>query len=94
MHVISFKALRNFFSIHRDAEGPLKAWYGIAKKAKWKNLAELKQVYPSADLVGGVVVFNIKGDKYRLVAGINFRSQTIFVKHVMTHKQYDLGKWK
>ena len=72
----------------------MKAWYGIAKKAKWKNLAELKQVYPSADLVGGVVVFNIKGDKYRLVAGINFRSQTIFVKHVMTHKQYDLGKWK
>jgi mRNA interferase HigB len=94
MHVISFKRIREFFSTHRDAESTLTAWYKTAKKASWQNLAELKRVYPSADLVGRYVVFNIRGNKYRLVARIVYRSQTLFVVGVMTHEEYDLGKWK
>lgn len=94
MHVISFKRIREFFQAHRDAEGPLTAWFQIAKKANWQNLAELKQTYPSADLVGRYVVFNIKGNNYRLIARIVYRSQTIFVVAIMTHEEYDLGKWK
>jgi mRNA interferase HigB len=72
----------------------LSAWYSVAKKAKWQNLAEVKQVYPSADLVGRYTVFNIKGNKYRLIARIVYRSQTLFVVAVMTHEEYDLGQWK
>lgn len=94
MHVISLKRIREFFSTHRDAESSLMAWYKTAKKANWQNLAELKAVYPSADLVGRYMVFNIGGNKYRLIARIVYRSQTLFVVAVMTHEGYDLGKWK
>ena len=94
MHVISFKRIREFFSTHRDAESSLIGWYKTTKKANWQNLAELKQTYPPADLVGRYVVFNIRGNKYRLISRIVYRSQTVFVVAVMTHEEYDLGKWK
>jgi mRNA interferase HigB len=94
MHVISYKRIREFSLIHRDAEIPLRAWFTTAKKANWQNLVELKQVYPSADLVGRYTVFNIKGNKYRLITRIKYGSQTLFVVRVMTHEEYDLGKWK
>lgn len=94
MHVISYKRLREFFSTHRDAESSLTAWYKTTKKANWQNFAELKEVYPSADLVGRHTVFNIKGNKYRLIARIVYRSQTLFVVAVMSHDEYDLGRWK
>ena len=94
MHVISFKRIREFFSTHRDAESSLMAWYRTAKRASWQNIAELKKVYPSADLVGRYTVFNIGGNKYRLIARTVYRSQTVFSVAVMTHEEYDLGKWK
>lgn len=94
MHVISYKRLREFLSTHRDAKSPVMAWYRTTKKANWQNLAELKQTYPAADLVGRYVVFNISGNKYRLISRIVFRSQTIFIIAVMAHEEYDLGKWK
>lgn len=94
MHVISFKRLREFASRHKDAATSLKAWYTVAKKARWQNLADVKNVYPSADLVGRYTVFNIRGNKYRLLARIIYRSQTLFIIGVLTHEEYDLGKWK
>ncbi|HEV7398289.1 MAG TPA: type II toxin-antitoxin system HigB family toxin [Pyrinomonadaceae bacterium] len=94
MNVISYKRIREFSSVHRDAEISLRAWFTNVRKAKWQNLAELKQVYPSADLVGRYTVFNVKGNKYRLIARIVFRSQTVFVVAIMTHEEYDLGKWR
>jgi mRNA interferase HigB len=94
MNVISYKRIQTFSLIHPDAEVSLRAWFTTAKKANWQNLAELKQVYPSADLVGRYTVFNIRGNKYRLIARIVYRSQTIFIVTVMTHEEYDLGKWK
>jgi mRNA interferase HigB len=94
MHVISLKRIREFFSTHRDAESSLMAWYRTTRKSNWQNLAELKQIYPTADLVGRYVVFNIRGNNYRLISRIVYRSQTLFVVAVMTHQEYDLGKWK
>lgn len=94
MNVISFKRIREFSSRHRDAGSSLKAWYTVVRKANWQNLAELKQVYSSADLVDRYTVFNIKGNKYRLVSRIVYRSQTVFIVAIMTHHEYDLGKWK
>jgi len=94
MHVISFKRIREFFSTHRDAESSLTAWYKTTKKANWQNLAELKQVYPSADLVDRHTVFNIGGNKYRLVTRILYASQKVFILKVMTHAEYDRDKWK
>jgi mRNA interferase HigB len=94
MHVISYKRIREFFSIHRDSRSPLAAWFKIANKASWQNFAELREVYPSADLVGRYTVFNIAGNKYRLISRIVYRSQTLFIVAIMTHEEYDLGKWK
>ena len=94
MNVISFKRIRDFSLSYSAAEASLIAWFRIAKRANWQNLAELKQVYPSADLVGRYTVFNIGGNKYRLIARIIYHSQTIFVISILTHKEYDLGKWK
>jgi len=94
MNVISYKRIQQFSLVHRDAEIPLRAWYTTAKRANWQNLAELKGVYPSADLVGRYTVFNIKGNKYRLIARIVYRSQSLFVVTILTHEEYDLGRWK
>jgi mRNA interferase HigB len=94
MNVISFKRIREFSLTHRDAEVSLRAWYTTAKKSNWQTPAELKQTYPSADLIGRYTVFNIRGNKYRLIAGIVYRSQTLFIVAVLSHEEYDLGKWK
>lgn len=94
MNVISFRRIREFASSHRDAGSALKAWYTTVKKASWQNLAELKQVYPSADLVARYTIFNIKGNKYRLISRIVYRSQTVFIVAILTHAEYDLGRWK
>lgn len=94
MHVISRKALVSFASFHPDAETALDVWYRTTKAAQWKSLADVRRVYPHADVVGPYTVFNIEGNKYRLVAEINFRSRIIFIRYVLTHAEYDRGKWK
>ena len=94
MNVISFRRIREFTSAHRDAGLSLKAWFTTVKKSRWHNLAEVKQVYPTADVVARYTVFNIKGNKYRLITRIVYRSQTVFVVAVMTHAEYDMRKWK
>lgn len=94
MHVISYKAIREFIAQHNEAEEPLKAWYKAASRARWSNLSEVKREFPHADLVGRFTVFNIKGNHYRLIAEINYRSQIVFVRHILTHAEYDRGKWK
>lgn len=94
MHIISRKRLVQFSAIHADAEIALDAWYRTAKSAEWKNLVELKKSFPTADLVAPYTVFNIRGNHYRLIAEINYRSSTLFVRHILTHADYDKGTWK
>jgi mRNA interferase HigB len=94
MNVIGYRRIREFSSNYRDAEVSLTAWYRTAKRSDWQNLTEVKRVYPSADLVGRYTVFNIRGNKYWLIARIVYRSQTVFIVAVLTHEEYDLGKWK
>jgi mRNA interferase HigB len=94
MHIISRKSLLQFSAIHANAEAPLDTWYRAAKTAQWRNFAELKLIFPSADLVGIYTVFNIKGNHYRLIVEIDYRSGTIFVRHILTHADYDKGNWK
>jgi mRNA interferase HigB len=90
MHVIAVKPLKDFWNRHPDSEGPLQAWYHEAKDAHWKNSAELKVRYPSASIINSErAVFNIGGNKYRLVVRINYKSETVFVRFVGTHAAYD-----
>jgi mRNA interferase HigB len=92
MNVISYKKVREFILKHSDADAALNAWYSTAKNANWQNLAEVQQRYLHADLVGRYTVFNVSNNKYRLVARIVYRSQTIFIIDIFTHKEYD--NWK
>lgn len=94
MRIISRKLLREFWQANKDAEIPLKNWYKTAQQATWQNLAEIREDCPSADLVGRCTVFNIGGNKFRLIVKIEFLKQKIYTKFVLTHKEYDKDKWK
>ncbi len=94
MNVISLKKLRAFWSAQRDAEVPLRNWHNACRKAHWQNLDEVQTVYPHADTVGDCTVFNIGGNKYRLVVKMRYRLQRIYVTHVLTHREYNKGSWK
>jgi mRNA interferase HigB len=94
MHVISRRKLKEAAARHGDLEGPLDAWFRIAKKALWKNLAEVRKTFWSADAVGKWTVFNIKGNQYQLITEINYVFGRICIRHVLTHAEYDRGGWK
>lgn len=94
MHVISRKKLLDASLEHGDLFAPLDVWYRIAKKAEWQSLEDVRNVYPSADGVGKYTVFNIKGNAFRLIAEINYRTGRLYIRHVLTHAEYDRGGWK
>jgi mRNA interferase HigB len=98
VHVISRKPLTSFWRNHRDAEMPLRAWFKAASKGSFKNVAELKRTFSSVDYVPlakkQFYVFNVGGNKYRLIAVIHFNTQKLFVRYVMTLREYDRGDWK
>jgi len=94
VHVISRKMLLEAATRHTDLSEPLDVWYRLAKKARWRSLAEVRQVLPTADAVEGFTVFNIKGNAYRLIAEINYRTGRIFLRYVMTHAEYSKGAWR
>lgn len=93
MHVISRKKLLEAAALHLDLREPLDVWYRIAKKAAWKNLMEVRRVFPTADAVVKFTVFNIKGNAYRLVTEINYQTGRVFLRHVLTHAEYSKGGW-
>src|SRR5437016_4064357 len=98
MHVLSMKPLRDFMTKHGDAATPLKTWWKLANHGSFQNFAELKQTFGSVDIVPvkkrDFYVFDIGGNKYRLIATIHFNTQRLFVRYVLTHKEYDAGGWK
>ena len=94
MNTISRRKIREFVASHPNSESSLRAWYKIAEKAKWQNIVEVRQDYPHADSVGRLVVFNIAGNNVRLVAEIRYQSQSILIKHILTHAEYDTNRWK
>jgi mRNA interferase HigB len=90
LRVISRKTLADFWTRHKDAEQPLKAWFKEAEKACWPSPDILKRRYPSASILSqNRVVFNIKGNKYRLITMINFDYGQVFIRFVGTHAEYD-----
>jgi mRNA interferase HigB len=94
VHGISRKKLLEAAREHGDLGGPLDVWYRIAKKARWKNLTEVRHLFPSADAVDEFTVFNIKGNAYRLITEINYRTGRIFLRYVLTHAEYTKEGWK
>jgi mRNA interferase HigB len=94
MRLISRKALRGFWATHPDAEAPLRQWEAVVKQAVWEDWADVKATYGSADKVDEFVVFNVGGNKYRLIAIVSYPKGKVYIQHVLTHKEYDRGAWK
>ena len=93
MKVLGTEVLAKASSTHRDLTNPIAAWLTIARLAKWKNLNELRLTWRGTDCVKGQTIFNIKGNKYRLFATVNYSSQTIIVKDLVTHAEYSKRGW-
>ncbi|WP_332307945.1 type II toxin-antitoxin system HigB family toxin [Leptospira vanthielii] len=94
VHVISWKKLDDFIIKHPNSESSLKSWYKILKNTSFKDFNELRKLFNSVDLVGNLTVFNISGNNFRLIAAIHFNTQKVFIRYILTHSDYDKGKWK
>ena len=94
MRILGTKVLDDAIRRHADLGPPIAAWLTIAGAANWKNLTELRQTWRDTDNVRGRTIFNIKGNRYRLLAMVNYASQTVIVKELVTHAEYTKkGGW-
>jgi mRNA interferase HigB len=90
LRVIAKRILRQFWARHPDCEQQLKSWYQETQKSEWKNTHALKKEYPTASILrDNRVIFNIKGNNYRLIVRINFQYQMMWIRFIGTHKEYD-----
>lgn len=94
MRIITRKRLNEFAEKHPDAKSALQRWYQLAKEGEFRSFADLQNTFGSADQVRNLTIFNIGGNKVRLVAAIHYNRRIIFIRAVLTHKEYDEGKWK
>jgi len=93
MHVITRKRLNEFADKYPETESALSRWYQVVKKRNFNSFAELRQSFPSADQVGKLTVFNIGGNKVRLVAAIHYNRKRLYIRAVLTHEEYNRSKW-
>ena len=94
MRLIAIKNLRANACRYPDAKKAVETWYLVVKNAAWSNLEDVREVYRDAEAVGNFTVFNIKGNNYRLIVGINYVKQRAYFKFFLTHAEYDKDYWK
>lgn len=94
MHVITRKRLVEFSRKHPDARNALNHWYAIIRKTDYASFAGLKVTFPIVDQVGKFTVFNVGGNKYRLIAAIHYNRKKVYIRHVLTHAEYDRDQWR
>ncbi|HMT94805.1 type II toxin-antitoxin system HigB family toxin [uncultured Thiothrix sp.] len=94
MHIINRKRIIQAAELHKDCATALSGWYQTMKAASFTNFSELKASFNSVDKVEHLYVFDIGGNKLRLVAVIHFNTGKVFIHEILTHSEYDKGKWK
>ena len=94
MNVISKHGLTTMVAKRPEAENQAFAWYRVARKAAWHSLEDVRVQFPSADLTGNALIFNIRHNRYRLITKVSFQRQEIYIKALLTHKEYDREEWK
>jgi len=94
MRIISYASLRQSYEKHTDAKESLRLWYTVAKRAGWQSFVEIQMDYPSARTDGRLTIFKIKGNNYRLIVRIEFELKRIYIRHVLTHEEYNKKDWK
>lgn len=98
-HIISYSSISVFTKKYPDSESSLNAWFQLVSKNNFPNFNALKAFFPSADVVkndkgASLTVFNIHGNKYRLIAAIHYNRNKLYIREILTHDEYDKGKWK
>lgn len=94
MHIITRKRLNDFVKKHPETEPGLENWYRLIKSKDYATFSALRADFPAADRVGKLTVFNIGGNKVRLIAAIHYNRRRVYIRAVLTHKAYDKGTWK
>ena len=94
MHLISQRPLREFWAKYKDSEKPLRVWVKAVQSAASEYFEDVKKAFSSADQYEKFTIFDIGGNKYRLIVVIHYNTQKVYVRHILTHKEYDFWKWK
>lgn len=94
MRVITRKRIIEFVKQHPNSESALNNWYQIISKTDYSSFSELRKTFPSADKVDNLTVFNIGGNNVRLISAIHYNTKCVFIRHILTHAEYDKENWK
>jgi len=94
MHIITRKRLNDFAKVHSDCAAGLVQWFYEMRRPNFSNIQEVRAIFPHADKVGKFTVFNIGGNKVRLIAAIHYNRKKVYIRHVLTHVEYNKGGWK
>lgn len=94
MHIITRKRITKAKTLHPECESALAGWLRIIEDNEFKSFPALKATFNSVDKVEHLYVFDIGGNKLRLIASIHFNRQKLYIRHILTHKEYDKGKWR
>ncbi len=94
MHVITRRRLNEFAKLHPDAKNALTQWYKLIQQNEFSSFIELRELFPSADQVGKLTVFNVGDNKVRLIAAIHYNRRKVYIRAVLTHAEYDEERWK
>jgi len=94
MHVITRKRLNEFAAKYPETRTALRQWYQLIRKENFQSFVELRKTFPSADQVNNLTIFNIGGNKVRLIAAIHYNRRKVYIRAVLTNKEYDQNKWR
>lgn len=94
MRIISKRKLREYWEDNPIAREPLDEWYRKLNVLSCGHLVGLRRVFPHADIFGTCTIFNVGGNKYRVITWVNYQSKQVYIRHVLTHREYDDNKWK
>jgi mRNA interferase HigB len=94
VHIITRTRLDDFAQAHPDARVSLRNWFTIVRKTDYASFIDLRRTFPSADQVDQFTVFNIGGNKFRLIAAIHYNRKKLYIRHILTHAEYDRNTWR
>jgi len=94
MRVISKKKVLDFINLYAESKASLENWYRIITKSEFSTFHDLQMTFPSADQVGDLTVFNISGNKFRLIAAVHYNRKILYIREILTHAEYSKNKWR
>jgi mRNA interferase HigB len=89
MRIISRRALREFWEIHAQAKDPLAAWFRVMQRSKFAGFSAIKGTFAAADYVAPYTIFDVGGNKFRIITAIHYNRERVYIRHVFTHPEYD-----